>query len=138
MDIAWAYSRDSSGLECSHVFGGNTAHKIDSQRVLEMLITDCRRLVTDAEVFQEILDRYAAINRQDAIEHAFSALLGLVDQVFEIDLPVIQRAKQIVLGYQQLSARDAVHLSVMENNGIQEIFGFDSGFDVFPGIQRLF
>ena len=61
-----------------------------------------------------------------------------MDQVFEIDLPVIQRAKQIVLGYQQLSARDAVHLSVMENNGIQEIFGFDSGFDVFPGIQRLF
>lgn len=84
------------------------------------------------------LHRYAAINRRDAIEPAFSALLGLVDQVFEIDLPVIQRAKQIVFGYQQLSARDAVHLSVMEKNGIQEIFSFDSGFDVFPGIQRLF
>jgi len=34
--------------------------------------------------------------------------------VLAVDGPVVQRAKQIVLGYRQLSARDAVHPSVME------------------------
>src|SRR5271166_4163854 len=39
---------------------------------------------------------------------------GIIDQVLAVDRTVIERAKQIVLGYQRLSARDAVHLSVME------------------------
>jgi predicted nucleic acid-binding protein len=49
----------------------------------------------------------------------------------------VERAKPIVLGYRQLSARDAVHLSVMEQHGIHQIVSFDSGFDAFPGIARL-
>ena len=52
-------------------------------------------------------------------------------------IAVVQRAKQIVLEYRQLSARDAVHLSVMEQNGIDRILSFDSGFDGFPGVVRL-
>ena len=50
---------------------------------------------------------------------------------------VVQRAKKIVLGYRQLSARNAVHLSVMEQNGIERILSFDPGFDAFPLITRL-
>jgi len=57
--------------------------------------------------------------------------------VLAVDGTVVQRAKQIVLGYRQLSARYAVHLSVMEQNGIERILSFDSGFDGFPGIVRL-
>jgi predicted nucleic acid-binding protein len=49
----------------------------------------------------------------------------------------VERAKQIVLGYRRLSARDAVHLAIMEQNGVEQILSFDSGFDVFPGVQRL-
>ena len=37
---------------------------------------DRQRLVTDAEVLQEILHRYVAIDRRDAIQPAFDALLG--------------------------------------------------------------
>ena len=33
-------------------------------------------LLTDAEVLQEILHRYVAINRRDAIQPAFDALLA--------------------------------------------------------------
>ncbi|PYU21160.1 MAG: VapC toxin family PIN domain ribonuclease, partial [Acidobacteria bacterium] len=44
---------------------------------------------------------------------------------------------QIVLGYRQLSARDAVHLAVMQHHGVEQIMTFDSGFDAFPGIRRL-
>jgi len=120
-----------------YLVGAPHPHKANAQRLLEKLITDRQRLVTDAEVLQEILHRYVAIDRRDAIQPAFDALLGVVDQVLAVDGTVVQRAKQIVLGYRQLSARDAVHLSVMEQNGIDRILSFDSGFDGFPGIVRL-
>lgn len=120
-----------------YLVGAPHPHKANAQRLLEKLITDRQRLVTDAEVLQEILHRYVAIDRRDAIQPAFDALLGVVDQVLAVDGTVVQRAKQIVLGYRQLSARDAVHLSVMEQNGIERILSFDSGFDGFPGMVRL-
>jgi predicted nucleic acid-binding protein len=120
-----------------YLVGAPHRHKADAQRLLEKLITDRQRLVTDAEVLQEILHRYVAIDRRDAIQPAFDALLGVVDQVLAVDEAVVQRAKQIVLGYRELSARDAVHLSVMEQNGIEQILSFDSGFDAVPRITRL-
>ncbi|MGA9391615.1 MAG: type II toxin-antitoxin system VapC family toxin [Candidatus Sulfotelmatobacter sp.] len=120
-----------------YLVGAPHPHKADAQRLLEKLISDRQRLVTDAEVLQEILHRYVAIDRRDAIQPAFDALLGVVDQVLTVDVAVVQRAKQIVLGYRQLSARDAVHLSVMEQNGIERILSFDSGFDAFPRVTRL-
>jgi len=41
------------------------------------------------------------------------------------------------LEHPQMSARDAVHLAVMEQHGIEQILTFDAGFDGFPGIKRL-
>ena len=120
-----------------YLVGASHPHKSDAQRWLEKLVSDRERLVTDAEVLQEILHRYVAIDRRDAIQPAFEALLGIVDQVLAVDLVVAERAKEIVLGHRHLSARDAVHLAVMEHHGIDRIFTFDSGFDGFPGVTRL-
>ena len=111
--------------------------KIDAQRWLEKLVRERQRLVTDAEVLQEILHRYVAIDRRDAIQPAFDALLAVVDEVLPVNSTAVKRAKQIVLEYRRLSARDAVHLSIMEQHGIERILSFDSGFDSFPGITRL-
>ena len=120
-----------------YLVGSSHPHKSDAQRWLEKLVSDRERLVTDAEVLQEVLHRYVAINRRDAIQPAFDALLGIVDQVLAVDWGIAERAKEIVLGYRQLSARDAVHLAVMEHHGIERILTFDSGFDGFPGMTRL-
>jgi len=120
-----------------YLIGAAHPHKSDARRLLEQAVSNRERLVADAEVLQEILHRYAAIGRRDAIQPAFDALLGIVDQVLAVDQSTVERAKQIVLGYHQLSARDAVHLAVMQQHGIDRIMTFDSGFDVFPGITRL-
>jgi len=110
---------------------------VDAQRLLEKLISERQRLVCDAEVLQEILHRYAAIDRRDAIQPAFDALLGIADEVFAIDLRIAQRAREIVISYRHISARDALHLAVMEHHKIDRILSFDAGFDGFPGISRL-
>lgn len=120
-----------------YLVGAPHPHKADAQRLLEDLITDRQRLVTDAEVLQEILHRYVAINRRDAIQPAFDALLGIADEVLAIDRTTAERAREIVMGRRQMSARDALHLAVMERHGIERILSFDSGFDGFPGITRV-
>jgi predicted nucleic acid-binding protein len=120
-----------------YLIGAAHPHKADAQRLLEKLVSGRERLVTDAEVLQEILHRYVAIDRRDAIQPAFDALLKLVDEVLSIDLTAAQRAKEIVMGRRRLSARDALHIAVMEQHNIERILSFDSGFDGFPGITRL-
>lgn len=120
-----------------YLVGSAHRHKIDAQRLLEQLVSDRQRLVTDAEVLREILHRYVAIDRRDAIQPAFDALLGFVDQVLDVTRMAAERAKEIVLGHRRLSARGAIHLAVMEQHGIDRILTFDSGFDAFPGVTRL-
>src|SRR3974390_740834 len=120
-----------------YLVGTPHRHKIDAQRLLEKLVSDRERLVTDAEVLQEILPRYVAIDRRDAIQPAFDALLGVVDQVLPVDQAAAERAKTLVLGSRQLSARDALHLAIMHEHRIEQILSFDAGFDGFPGITRL-
>jgi uncharacterized protein len=120
-----------------YLVGAPHPHKSDSQRLLEKLISERSRLVTDAEVLQEMLHRYVAIDRRDAIQSAFDALLGIVDQVFAIEQSAAERAKSIVLGHPRLSARDALHIGVMEQHRVEQILSFDAGFDGFPGVVRL-
>ena len=120
-----------------YLVGAPHPHKTDAQRWLEKLIRERQRLVTDAEVLQEILHRYVAIDRRDAIQPAFDALLTVVDEVLPVNHAAVERAKQIVLEYRRLSARDAVHLAIMEQHGIARILSFDSGVDSFPGITRI-
>ena len=120
-----------------YLVGAAHPHKADARRLLEQLVGERQKLVTDAEVLQEILHRYTAIERRDAIQPAFDALLGIVDEVFPVDLPVVERAKAIALGNERLSARDALHLAVMMHNAVDRILSFDKGFDGYPGVTRV-
>jgi len=120
-----------------YLVGADQPHKSDARRVLERLVSERQRLVTDAEVFQEILHRYVAIARRDAIQPAFDVLLAIVDTVLPIDEIDVLLAKDIVATRATLSARDAIHLAVMERHDIRRIFSFDRGFDSLSSIERL-
>ena len=80
-----------------YLVGAAHPHKADSQRLLEAAVAGGEKLVTDVEVLQEILHRYVAIARRDAIQPAFDAILGVVDEVFSIETVDAERAKSIVL-----------------------------------------
>lgn len=118
-----------------YLVGSDHPNKEAARRLLERAITDGELLATDAEVLQEILHRYVAIDRRDAIEPATAALLGVVDEVFPVERADVERARQIVLGT-RLSARGAVHLAIMRRRGIDRILTFDRAFDEVDGISR--
>ncbi len=120
-----------------YLVGASHLNKDSARRLLEQCITRGERLVTDAEVLQEILHRYVAINRRDAIQPAFDALLRVVDHVYPVEARDIDRAKSLLLGIAPLSARDAVHAAVMQRHQVSTILSFDAGFDQVSGLERL-
>jgi predicted nucleic acid-binding protein len=120
-----------------YLVGADHPHKADAQRLLERAVSSGDPLVTDVEVLQEILHRYVAIDRPDAIQPAFDAVLSVCDEVLPVALRDVERAKLIVLGRRPLSARDALHVAAMEHPGVDRILSFDTGFDGVPGIVRL-
>ena len=120
-----------------YLVGAEHPHKVDARRLLERAVAERRRLVTDAEVLQEILHRYVAINHRDAIQPCFDVLLEVIDEVLAVDLTIVQRAREIVIGHRDLTARNAVHVAVMRQHGIAEILSFDRHFDGLPGITRV-
>jgi uncharacterized protein len=107
------------------------------QILLERLIAAGERLVTDAEVLQEVLRRYTAINKREAIEPAFRVILNVVDDILAIEKRDVLRAGEIVQNRPLLSARDAVHIAVMERHGIGAVLSFDADFDRWPGLKRI-
>lgn len=119
-----------------YLVGADHPNKVRARLLLERIITEGERVVTDVEALQEILHRYTAIGRLDAIEPATEAMLGIVDEVLPIELADVRRAALIVEAG-RLSARDALHVAVMQRHGIVRILSFDRGFDDVAGIVRV-
>ena len=120
-----------------YLVGGPHPKKDEAQILLERLTAAGERLVTDAEVLQEILHRYTAIDRRSAIEPAMKLTLDLIDEVFPIEKTDVLRASEIALSRASLPARDSVHIAVMERRGVQSILTFDADFDRWPGLRRI-
>ncbi|SRR6266498_5672124 len=120
-----------------YLVGAAHPHKLDAQRLVEAALSAGEGLVTDAEVLQEICHRYVAIRRQDMLQPAFDAVLGIVDDVLAIEGEDVEEAKDTLLRYASLSARDAIHVAVMRRHGIERIMTFDRGFDAHPAVVRV-
>ena len=122
-----------------YLVGAEHPNKQAARRILERLIAGRNRLVTDAEVIQEVLHRYTAIHRRDAIAPCVDALLGLVDEVAPVTLDDVLRARELVCdpGLDGLSARDAIHVAVMHRLGVSTLVSFDRGFDRIEGLERI-
>jgi len=73
----------------------------------------------------------------DRIDPAFDAVLGVVDVVYPIERTDVERARRLLKTTTRLSARDAIHVAVMQGRDVGRILSFDSVFDGIPGIVRL-
>jgi len=120
-----------------YLVGAAHANKERARRLLEEAVAAGESLGTDAEVLQEILHRYSAIRRREDIDPAFDALLAIVDVVYPIERGDVERARRLLATTATLSARDAVHIAVMQGRDIGRILTFDAGFDDIPGIARI-
>jgi predicted nucleic acid-binding protein len=120
-----------------YLIGGAHPHKAEAQLIIERLIAAGQRLVTEAEVLQEILHRYTAIAKLEAIGPALQVTLDIIDDVLPVEKADVLRAAEIAQNPALLSARDAVHIAITERHRVRSILSFDSDFDRWPGIERI-
>lgn len=119
-----------------YLVGAPHPNKDRARALVERAVLDREALVSDAEVIQEILHRFVALGRRDAIDAAIDVLVQITDDVLPIELADVRRASAIVKAG-SMSARDALHLAVMQRHDIDRIMTFDRGFDGIPGVLRV-
>lgn len=120
-----------------YLVGAEHPNKEKARQHVEEAIRDAVHLVSSAEVYQEVLHRYVAIGRREAIGPALVVLEKIVDEVYPIDREDVARAAGLLHEQRKLSARDAIHLAVMRRHGVRRIMSFDRGFDEVAGVERL-
>lgn len=120
-----------------YLVGADHPLKPRARRLAEDAVAAGETLCTDAEVLQEILHRYRALRRSDMIDPAFSAVLGIVDVVYPIELADVERARRLLGSTDDMSARDALHLAVMQGRDVDRVLSFDAGLDGIAGIRRI-
>ncbi len=120
-----------------YLVGAEHPNKARVTELIGQFIRENEFLVTDVEVYQEVLHRYVSIRRHDAINPAFASLDAIVDEVLPIQIADIRAARDLIAWVGGISARDALHAAVMRHAGIERIFSLDQGFDACPGLKRL-
>ena len=120
-----------------YMAGGPHPNRGRVDALLDQLRAGGEELVTDAEVYQEILHRYTSKRRPDLLDAAFRDLDSIVDKVFTFGMPEIHTARELLRTVPGISARDAIHVAVMRREGITRILSFDRGLDACPGIERI-
>jgi len=120
-----------------YLVGAEHPNKGRAKLLLEKMLLAEEALVTDAEVFQEILHRYVALGRQDAIGPAFKVLNSIVAEIYPVEFVDVGAARAILEKTPTMTARDAIHLAIMRRREVTRIFSFDRDFDGHPGVLRV-
>lgn len=120
-----------------YLIGAEHPHKRDAITLLERLVSEKKKLVTNTEVLQEILHRYNAIHKKEAIQIAFDTLYGVIDELYTVTEEDCLKAKDLLFAYPDLSSRDAVHAANMHRIKLDTILSFDKGFDRLPHLKRI-
>jgi predicted nucleic acid-binding protein len=120
-----------------YVAGGDHPHRAPSRRFLERVRTGAVEAVTSTEVLQEILYRYSAIGRREMGSELYDLFVEVCPVVLSVTLSDTDRARDLLIAVNGISARDAVHAAVMLNHDIEWIATYDSAFDGIPDIRRL-
>lgn len=120
-----------------YLIGDEHPNKDRSRRIIEDAVAAGEVVCSSAEVLQELLHRYSLIRRPEFIEPAFAAVSSLADVIYSIAPADVERARRILTTTPRLSARDALHVAVMQAHDIGRIMSFDRGFDGIPGIERV-
>jgi predicted nucleic acid-binding protein len=93
---------------------------------------------TDAEVLQEIVHRHMALRRWPEAYPYFQQFVVLMSGRIEPMLASdVQDTALFATRYEHLTARDLVHVAIMQRVGARRIVSADTGFERLEGIERL-
>jgi predicted nucleic acid-binding protein len=121
------------------MYAAGSAHpnKSPSIRFLESVAEGSIDAAVDAEVLQEILHRYRALNRWDDGKRVYDAARRIFAVVLPVTADDLDVARGLLNEHDSLTARDALHAGIVRNHGLDGICSFDRDFDVVPRLKRI-
>jgi len=122
------------------MYAAGTTHPLrePSQRVIKAIAAGQLDALTDAEVFQEILNRYLHIGEREKGFRVFDLFYRIMlGNILPIEDMATQLARELAEQYPAMSPRDLIHLAVMLRQNIQTIITTDTGFDSVKEIRRI-
>ena len=117
--------------------GADPAWKKPCERALRRAVESGVRLVTNAEVLQEILHRYFSQRRPAMARTVHRAALRVCAEVIPVTADHTTRALEILIEHPQLSGPDAIHVATMEERDIRNILSADRDFDSVSAVERI-
>lgn len=91
----------------------------------------------DAEVLQEILHRYRAIQRWEDGKKVFDLARKIIAHVIPVTVEALDESRDLMDRYPGLMARDALHAAVCRLAGGSVLCSYDKDFDTIAGFKRL-
>jgi uncharacterized protein len=117
--------------------GTEHSHKEPSAKLLERIASVVLEAAVDAEVLQEILHRYRAINRWRDGKHVYDLVRRVVPHVIAVGAETLDQARLILDAHRTIMARDALHAAVCLQIGAEALCSYDRDFDRIQGIRRV-
>jgi uncharacterized protein len=99
----------------------------EAQRFFVQTSREGNRVVTSAEVLQELLHVYLPVGRLATLDAALELATQGVDRVLPIDSEAVLQARTLADRHPELTARDLLHLAVCRIHRIGELKTFDRG-----------
>lgn len=91
------------------------------------------RLVTSAEVLQELLHAYLPVNRLATLDAALALAKARAADVWALEDADAEFARDLVATHRGLGARDLLHVACCTRRGVEQIKTFDRSLAaVFP------
>ena len=116
--------------------GVDHPYKAASVGFLESVAEGRIEAIVDAEVLQEILHRYRALNRWTDGRRVFDLARRIFPIVIPITSEILDRTRRLLDEYKDLMARDALHAAVVEIHSLEAICSYDRDFDRVRTIRR--
>ena len=116
--------------------GAEHPYKAPSVAFLESVAEGKVEATIDAEVLQELLHRYRALNRWADGRRVYDLARRIFPAVLPVTSEILDRARILLDEYDGLMARDALHAAVVEINSLEAICSYDSDFERITTILR--
>ena len=118
--------------------GRDHPYKAPCGRILSMVADRPEAFNTNAEVLQELMNRYLATGRwtlgREVVSSFAELMWGRIEPVYPQDVLL---AAEMANDHQGVSARDLVHAAVTHRLNMSQIISADGDFDQVSGVERL-
>jgi predicted nucleic acid-binding protein len=97
----------------------------EAQAFFEQHFESKQRLVSSAEVLQELMHAYVPVERVETLDRAFILAESTVHEVWPIEEEDVRFARSLVQRYLELGARELLHLACCRRRNVTRLKTYD-------------